>query len=139
MMRYLGLDLGSRTLGVALSDSSGTIATGKMVIHHNEQYDELVKQLGKWIEEYQISAIVLGYPKQLNNSVGEKAQLSEIFKQKLEEKYAIPVYLEDERLTTKLATQVLLEHDVTRKKRKKVVDSMAAAIILQSFLDRKEK
>ncbi len=137
-MRYLGLDLGSKTLGVAVSDLTGTIATSKTVIHHNEEYDMLVQELKRWIDEYQITAIVLGYPKQLNNSVGEKALLSEAFKQKLEKVYGLPVYLEDERLTTKVATQVLLKHDVTRKKRKQVVDSMAAAVILQSFLDRKE-
>ncbi len=136
-MRYLGLDLGSRTLGVAKSDPSGFIASSYTVIRHNEEYDRLLDEVVKMVQELQIEAIVLGYPKNMNNTVGPKGELSEEFKKKLEERLDIPVYLQDERLTTKTATDMLIGGNVSRKDRKKVVDAVAATIILQSYLDRK--
>lgn len=136
-MRYLGLDLGSRTLGIAISDKSGLIARSMKIIRHNEDYDGLILQVKEIVEEEKVDAIVLGYPKNMNNTIGEKAKLSEEFKKKLEEEINIEVFLQDERLTTKQATDILISNDTSRKKRKKVIDSMAAAIILQSFLDRK--
>lgn len=136
-MRYLGLDLGSRTLGVAKSDPSGFIASSYTVIRHNEEYDRLLDEVVKMVQELQIEAIVLGYPKNMNNTVGPKGELSEDFKKKLEERLDIPVYLQDERLTTKTATDMLIGGNVSRKDRKKVVDAVAATIILQSYLDRK--
>lgn len=138
-MRYLGLDLGSKTLGVAISDKSGLIARNMKIIRHNEQYDSLIPQIKELVEEEQVEAIVLGYPKNMNNSLGEKAKLSETFKEKLEQILNLPVYLEDERLTTKQATDILISNNTSRKKRKKVIDSMAATIILQSYLDKKGK
>ena len=83
--------------------------------------------------------MVLGFPKNMNNTIGPKGELSIKFKEQLESKIDIPVYLQDERLTTVIANNVLIEGDVSRKKRKKVVDQLAATIILQDFLDRKEK
>lgn len=136
-MRYLGLDLGSRTLGVAKSDPSGFIASSYTVIRHNEEYDRLLEEVVKLVQELQIEAIVLGYPKNMNNTVGPKGELSEQFQKKLEERLDIPVYLQDERLTTKSATDMLIGGNVSRKDRKKVVDAVAATIILQSYLDRK--
>lgn len=136
-MRYLGLDLGSRTLGVAKSDPSGFIASSYTVIRHNEEYDRLLDEVVKMVQDLQIEAIVLGYPKNMNNTVGPKGELSEEFKKKLEERLDIPVYLQDERLTTKTATDMLIGGNVSRKDRKKVVDAVAATIILQSYLDRK--
>lgn len=136
-MRYLGLDLGSRTLGVAKSDPSGFIASSYTVIRHNEEYDRLLEEVVKMVEELQIEAIVLGYPKNMNNTIGPKGELSEEFKKKLEERLDIPVYLQDERLTTKTATDMLIGGNVSRKDRKKVVDAVAATIILQSYLDKK--
>ncbi|MBQ8131676.1 MAG: Holliday junction resolvase RuvX [Bacilli bacterium] len=136
-MRYLGLDLGSRTLGVAKSDPSGFIASSYTVIRHNEEYDRLLEEVIRLVEELQVEAIVLGYPKNMNNTVGPKGELSEEFKKKLEERLDIPVYLQDERLTTKSATDMLIGGNVSRKDRKKVVDAVAATIILQSYLDRK--
>ncbi len=136
-MRYLGLDLGSRTLGVAISDKLGLIASNDQVIRHNEEYDRLVEEVKKIVAEKEIGAIVLGYPKNMDNSVGEKGKLSEAFKEKLEQVLDIPIYLCDERLTTVEAHKILLQNDTSRKKRKQVVDKIAAAIILQSFLDKK--
>ena len=136
-MRYLGLDLGSRTLGIAVSDPSGIIASNYMVIRHQEEYDELILKVKEIVEELKVEAIVLGFPKNMNNTIGPKGELSLSFQKKLEEEIAIPVYLQDERLTTKTATDILIKGNVSRKGRKKVVDSVAAQIILQSFLDRR--
>lgn len=138
-MRYLGLDLGSRTLGVSISDKSGIIARSMKTIRHNEDYDMLVYAVKEIVDEEEVNAIILGYPKNMDNTIGYKAELSEKFKDMLEEKLDIPVYLQDERLTTKEATRTLIDFDVSRKKRKKVVDSVASTIILQSYLDRRNK
>ena len=136
-MRYLGLDLGSRTLGVAKSDALGMIASSYTVIRHNEEYDRLLTEVVKLVEELGIDAIVLGYPKNMNNTIGPKGELSKEFKEKLEKMINIPVYLQDERLTTKSATDMLITGNVRRNDRKKVVDAVAATIILQSYLDKK--
>ncbi len=138
-MRYLGLDLGSRTLGVAISDKSGTIARSLEIIRHNEDYDSLVPKVKEIVEEYGVDEIVLGYPKNMDNTVGYKAKLSEEFKKKLEDEIEIPVNLQDERLSTKEAQDVLIKGDISRKKRKKVIDSMAACIILETYLNKKGK
>ena len=138
-MRYIGLDLGSRTLGVAISDKDGLIASSYTIIRHNEEYEKLIDEVRKIIEEKDVQKIVLGFPKNMDNSIGEKGKLSIKFKEMLEEKLNIEVILMDERLTTKQATDILLMNDTSRKKRKRVIDSMAASIILQSYLDKKEK
>jgi len=138
-MRYLGLDLGSRTLGVSVSDKTGLIASKVETIHHNEEYDRLLDDVEKLSKELEIEAIVLGFPKNMNNTIGPKGELSLEFKEKLEKKLNIPVYLQDERLSTKSAIDTLIKGDVSRKDRKKVVDSVAATIILQTFLDRRDK
>lgn len=135
-MRYLGLDLGSKTLGISISDATGLIASSYTIIKHNEEYDKLINEVEKIVKEKDIDAIVLGLPKNMNNTIGPKGELSYKFKQMLEEKIGINVFLMDERLTTKQATDILLMNDTSRKKRKKVIDSMAATIILQSYLDK---
>ncbi len=137
-MRYLGLDLGSRTLGIAIS-TSGVYASLLKVIRHNEEYDRLVDEVNAIVVENKIDEIVLGLPKNMNNSIGEKGNLSLEFKEKLEKVTGKKVILEDERLTTVIATNSLISTNNSRKKRKKVVDSVAATIILQSYLDRKNK
>ena len=138
-MRYLGLDLGSRTLGMALSDKNGVIASNYKVIHHMEEYDKLLEEVKKVVEEEKVDIVVLGFPKNMNNTIGPKGELSLSFQKKLEELLSIPVVLQDERLTTKTATDLLIEGNVSRKNRKKVVDSVAASIILQTYLDGREK
>ncbi len=135
-MKYLGLDLGSRTLGVAVSDKTGLIANNYKVIRHNEEYDRLLNEVLLLVKELEIEAIVLGFPKNMNNTIGPKGELSLNFKEKLEKIVNIPVFLQDERLSTKSATDMLIQGNVSRKARKKVVDSVAATIILQTYLDR---
>lgn len=134
-MRYLGLDLGSRTLGMAISDPSGIIATSIGTIRHNEEYDKLILEIGKIVKERNIDEIVLGLPKNMNNTIGPKGELSYKFRDMLEDKTNLKVNLIDERLTTKQATDLLISNDTSRKRRKKVVDTIAATIILQSYLD----
>lgn len=138
-MKYLGLDLGTRTLGLAISDPLGIIATSYKILRHDEDYDSLLPMLKEEIEKNHIEALVLGFPKNMNNSVGERGEIALSFKEKLEEKFQLPVYMQDERLTTRQAESLLISNDTSRKKRKKVIDSLAATIILQSYLDRKEK
>ena len=138
-MRYLGLDLGTKTLGLAISDSLGTIATGYKILHHQEDYDSLISQLVEVVNEKNIKLFVLGFPKNMNNSVGERGEIALKFKEKLERKFQLPVYMEDERLTTRQAESLLISNNTSRKKRKKVIDCVAATIILQSFLDRRER
>lgn len=139
-MRYLGLDLGSKTLGVSLSDFTNTIASNYDIIRFkNEDYVSLVDNISDIIKDNDIGYIVLGLPKNMNNTIGTMANISYMFKDLLEEKYNIPVILEDERLTSRISNDILIKADITRKKRKKVVDKMAATIILQSYLDRINK
>ena len=135
-MRYLGLDLGSRTLGISISDNTGLIASSYKTIRHNEEYDRLLDEVVNIVKEKEIDGIVLGFPKNMNNTIGPKGELSKEFKEKLEKELDIPIYLQDERLSTKSATDLLITGNVRRKDRKKVVDSVAATIILQSFLDK---
>ncbi len=137
-MKYIGLDLGSRTLGIAIS-TSGIFASDYKVIRHNEEYDKLVPEVKNIIDEYKIDEIVLGLPKNMNNTLGEKANLSYDFKDKLEKETGKIVHLEDERLTTVIANNALIGLDKSRKQRKGTVDSVAATIILQSYLDRINK
>lgn len=136
-MRYLGLDLGSKTLGMALSDASGLIASPYQVVRHNENYEQLLSEVKRVVEEKNVQEIVLGLPKNMNNTIGEKGNLSLLFKSQLEDLLKIPVHLQDERLTTVEAQNILLKQDASRKKRKQVIDEVAATIILQSYLDRK--
>ncbi len=138
-MRYLGLDLGSRTLGIAVSDATGMIASSYKVIRHNEEYDKLLDEVKNLVEVLQVGTVVLGFPKNMNNTIGPKGELSLSFQKKLEEILDVPVVLQDERLTTKSAQDMLIQGNVSRKDRKKVVDSVAATIILQSYLDRSDK
>lgn len=139
-MRYLGLDLGTRTLGTAISDATLTIATTHETIRFNDSdYDSLIPKIKELIEEYKISKIILGFPKNMNNSIGERGQVTLEFKEKIEKSLNIEVIMQDERLTTVEATNYMIEADISRKKRKKKVDSLAANIILQTYLDKERK
>lgn len=138
-MRYLGLDLGTRTLGVAISDTSHIIASPLTVIRFPEgQYEIALEELKKILDEYQISKIALGLPKNMNGSEGFASERSRLFKELLEQNIDIPVYLVDERLSTMEAENILLEVDLSRKKRKKVIDGVAAVIILETFIKMEE-
>ena len=135
-MRVLGLDLGTKTLGVAVSDKTGIIATGLTTIRFDEtkESDSLI-ELKKIIDEYNIDLIVLGLPKNMNNTLGDAAKRSEKFKRLLERTFDIEVNYQDERLSSVSANNILLQADISRKKRKKKVDEVAATIILQNYLD----
>lgn len=137
-MRCLGLDLGSKTLGIAVSDYTGTVASVLTTLRfESEDYDSLIEPLSKIIKEENIDKIVLGFPKNMNNTIGERAEVTLEFKKKLEMAFGLEVVMEDERLTSVISNKVLIEADVSRKKRKKKVDGIAAVLILQSYLDRK--
>lgn len=138
-MRYLGLDLGTRTLGISISDETLTIASSYKTIRFNDSdYDSLITPLKEIIDRCDISKIVLGLPKNMNNTIGERAETTIEFGKKIENELNIKVIMQDERLSTVEATNYLLEADISRKKRKKKVDKIAASIILQTYLD-KEK
>ncbi len=135
-MRYLGLDLGTRTLGVSISDETKTIASGLTTLHFEEgDYDKAISLLKDATNLNNIEKIILGLPKNMNNTVGEAAERCLNFKDKLIKELNIDVVMQDERLSTVSAHNYMLEADISRKKRKKVVDKMAANIILQTYLD----
>lgn len=139
-MRILGLDLGSRTIGIAMSDINESMALMKETFRFaSEDYDAAVDRVLEYIDEYNIKEIALGYPKHMNGDIGEKAQLSEEFKDILEDERDVKVTLIDERLTTVMSLKTIsLELNEKSKKRKEKVDSMAAQVILQDYLDRKK-
>ena len=136
-MRYLGLDLGSKTLGISISDATGLIASNLKTLYFNdENYDSLLEPLKEIVLEENIEKLVLGFPKNMNNTIGTRALITLEFKEKLEKYLEIEVIMEDERLTSVISNNVLIQADVSRKKRKKKVDGMAAVLILQSYLDK---
>ena len=138
-MRYLGLDLGTKTIGLAISDKTGLIASSYKVLHHDNNPKDCLDELKSIIETLDVETLVLGLPKNMNNTLGKRAEATLEFKEFLESNIDIPIYLEDERLTTKSAEAILIKGDTSRKKRKKVIDKVAATIILQSFLDQRRK
>ncbi|MGM7635708.1 Holliday junction resolvase RuvX [Bacillus sp. Hm123] len=135
-MRVMGLDVGSKTVGVAISDELGFTAQGIETVRIDEEKQDFgLDRLDILCEQYNIEKFVVGLPKNMNNTIGPRGEASQAFARKLEERYSLPVVLWDERMTTMAAERVLLEADVSRKKRKKVIDKMAAVMILQGFLD----
>lgn len=138
MMKYLGLDLGSKTLGIAISDASNTIASVlKTIRFSDENYQSLIEPLKEILINNDVKTVVLGYPLNMNGTVGVRAEICLKFKEMLEKQLNVSVVMEDERLTSVISNQILIEADLSRKKRKKKVDGLAAQIILQSYLDRK--
>lgn len=138
-MRYIGLDLGTKTLGISISDETKTIASPLKTIRFSENNnDEVLDELKEIVKEFHVEKIILGLPKNMNNTIGDRALETMDFQKKLNDLFEIDVILQDERLSTVSAHNYLLEANVSRKKRKGVVDKMAANIILQTYLD-KEK
>ena len=136
-MRYLGLDLGSKRIGVALSDTTMTIASiYKTIYFNNEDYYSTIYEIEKIVRENDVKKIILGFPKNMNNTLGERAMVTTEYQKKLEESLNIPVILFDERLTSVISNSVLIDADMSRKKRKKKVDGLAAQIILQDYLNK---
>ena len=134
-MRYLGIDLGSKTVGLAMSDTTLTIAsTYKTIFFKDEDYNSTINEIKDIIKEYNITKIILGLPKNMNNTLGERAEITLKYKELLEKSTDLPVIMFDERLTSVISNSILIEADMSRKKRKKKVDSIAAQIILQDYL-----
>lgn len=135
-MVFLGLDLGSKTLGVSISDRTSTIATSLNVIRYSN-YDELMNELEKIVILRHVDAFVLGNPLNLDGSISKRSEITFEFKKLLEERFKKEVFMQDERLSTVEAERMLISNDTKRKNRKKVIDKIAATIILQGFLDRR--
>ncbi len=134
-MRYLGLDLGTRTLGISVSDKTNTIASPLKTIRFKENdYESVIPELKNIVLEKGITDFVLGLPKNMNNSLGFASERSMTFKKLLEDNFFLPVHLVDERLTTVEAEHILLMNDTSRKKRKKVIDNVASSLILDTYL-----
>lgn len=139
MMRIMGLDVGSKTIGVAISDALGWTAQGIETVKIDEENNEFgIERIQELVNEYGIAEFVVGFPKNMNNTVGPRGEASQAYAKLLEDTFSKPVTLWDERLTTMAAERLLIEADVRRKNRKKVIDKMAAVMILQGYLDRKQ-
>ena len=136
-MRILGLDYGSKTMGVAVSDPLGFTAQGVEIIRRKSENKmrQTLARIEELIAQYQVERIVLGYPKNMNNTLGDRAEKSLELKETLERRTGLPVVMWDERLTTVSANRVLMETGVRRENRKEHVDEIAAVFILQGYLD----
>ena len=138
MKRYMSLDIGDATIGVAVSDLLGLTAQGVETIRRRDLSDDL-NRLGGLIQEYEADALVAGLPKHMNGQEGERCALVRAFMADAAERFPMmEIHYWDERLSTVAASRTLLEGDVSRKKRRKVIDKMAAVYILQGFLDRQQ-
>ena len=138
-MRVMGLDYGSKTIGVAVSDPMGLTAQGIETITREEENKlrKSLRRIEELAEQYQVGEIVLGFPKNMNNTIGERAEKALQLKETLERRLGLPVVMWDERLTTVEADRTLIEAGVRRENRKKYVDMIAAVFILQGYLDAK--
>ncbi len=136
-MRIMGLDFGSKTVGVAISDPLLITAQGIEIIRRKEENKlrRTLARIEELIEEYQVGEIVLGLPKNMNDTLGVRAELTMEFKDKLERRTGLPVHTWDERLTTVAADKTMIEAGIRRENRKEFVDKIAAVLILQGFLD----
>ncbi|HEM3455915.1 Holliday junction resolvase RuvX [Streptococcus suis] len=137
-MRIMGLDVGSKTVGVAISDPLGFTAQGLEIIPIDEEKGEFgLERLTELVEQYKVDKFVVGLPKNMNNTSGPRVEASQAYGDLLTERYKLPVDYQDERLTTVAAERMLIEQaDISRGKRKKVIDKLAAQLILQNYLDR---
>ena len=137
-MRVLGLDVGTKTIGVAVSDEMGWTAQGVETIKINEEKNELgIDRIQELIKQYEVNTIVVGLPKNMNGTIGPRGKACESFAEFLAGRFNLNIVLWDERLTTIAAERLLISADVSRKKRKQVIDKMAAVLILQGYLDSK--
>lgn len=134
-MRKMSLDVGTRTIGVAVSDLMGMIANGVETIHRKSEQQDF-SRISELVKAYEVDTLVVGYPKNMNGTIGERAQACQTVAQKLKDLLPdLAIVLWDERLSTVAAERVLIDADMRRKKRKNVIDMMAAVVILQNFLD----
>ena len=136
-MRAMSLDVGTKTIGIATSDLLWMIANGVETIRRTSVERDFAR-IGELIKEHEVSTLVVGYPKNMNGSIGERAQICEAFAEELRTRFPnCKVVLWDERLSTVAAEKVLVAADMRRNKRKKIIDMMAAVVILQNYLDSK--
>ena len=134
-MRILAMDLGTKSLGLAVSDKTNTLATPLETIHFDfEDYNSLIPIVGDIIEKYNITTLVLGLPKNMDNSIGFASERSINFKKMLDDSFNMNTILIDERLTTLEAENILINNDLRRNKRKEIIDSVAAMLILETYL-----
>lgn len=139
-MRSIALDVGTKTVGVAISDLSGFLASPLVTFRfESEDYDHALNQIEALLKEYPANAIILGYPKHMNGSIGDGGRRSEFFKEEIEKFTETPVLLWDERLTTVSAHKTLLQSNMRNEKRKKIVDQVAAVTMLQEYLDQQRQ
>lgn len=140
-MRIMGLDFGSKTVGVAISDPLLITAQGIEIIRRKDENKlrQTLARIEALAVEYEVEKIVLGLPKNMNDTMGERAKLTLEFKEKLERRTGLPVVMWDERLTTVAADRAMMEAGVRRENRKEYVDKIAACLILQGYLDSREK
>ncbi|MER2225738.1 MAG: Holliday junction resolvase RuvX [Carnobacterium sp.] len=139
-MRTMGLDVGSKTVGVAVSDPFGWTAQGIEIIKINEAQEEYgIERVGELIKIHEVTKVVIGLPKNMNNSIGPRAEASLRYAELIKETFNLPVILQDERLTTVQAERMLIEEgNTSRAKRKKVIDKLAAVMILQNYLNQNQ-
>jgi len=139
-MRTMGLDVGSKTVGVAVSDPFGWTAQGIEIVKINEAQEEYgIDRIGELIEIHEVTKVVIGPPKNMNNSIGPRAEASLRYAELIKETFNLPVILQDERLTTVQAERMLIEEgNTSRAKRKKVIDKLAAVMILQNYLNQNQ-
>jgi len=136
--RFMSLDIGDATIGIAVSDPLGITAQGIETIRRSDLSADL-SRLGQLMQEYEVEALVAGLPKHMNGTEGTRCDVVRAFMEEVQQQFpAAQVFYWDERLSTVAAGRVLLEADVSRKKRRKVIDKMAAVYILQGFLDRQQ-
>lgn len=139
-MRTMGLDVGSKTVGVAVSDPFGWTAQGIEIVKINEAQEEYgIDRIGELIAIHEVTKVVIGLPKNMNNSIGPRAEASLRYAELIKETFDLPVILQDERLTTVQAERMLIEEgNTSRAKRKKVIDKVAAVMILQNYLNQNQ-
>lgn len=137
-MRILGLDVGTKTVGVAISDEMGWTAQGLETIKINEERGQFgFDRISELVKQYNVDKIVVGLPKNMNGTIGPRGEACQQFAQNLRDLLQLDVIMWDERLSTMAAERLLISADVSRKKRKQVIDKMAAVVILQGYLDSK--
>ncbi|WP_257346207.1 Holliday junction resolvase RuvX [Pseudalkalibacillus decolorationis] len=134
-MRILGLDVGTKTIGIAVSDALGWTAQGLETYKRKKQLNEDLSYLSDLVSKYEVTKVCVGFPKNMNGTIGPSGEMCQEFAKEIEETLNVPTVLWDERLTTAAAQRMLIDADVSRKKRKGVIDKMAAVLILQGFLD----
>ncbi|WP_129731168.1 Holliday junction resolvase RuvX [Ectobacillus funiculus] len=138
-MRILGLDVGTKTVGVALSDEMGWTAQGIETVRINEERNKFgFERIQELVKQYNVDTIVVGLPKNMNGTIGPRGEACQQYAEQLRELFGIEVIMWDERLSTMAAERLLISADVSRKKRKQVIDKMAAVVILQGYLDSKQ-